>query len=241
MSFFLEDIQYAVRDVALALFPLMLIFIFFQIIFIRWPFKRFVRIIKGMGLAFLGLVLFLHGVNIGFIPVGSLMGESIGKLSFRWIMIPLGFILGFLSCIAEPAIRVLIYEVDKNTGGYINKTILLYFLSFGVAVSVAVAVARVFTGIQLIYLLLPGYLIALILSRKVSKIFTAIAFDSGGVVTGPVVVTFVLSMVVGFSASIEGSNPLLDAFGMVSLVSLIPILSILILGILYERKGKDDE
>ena len=136
---------------------------------------------------------------------------------------------------------MLVHEVEKTTGGYINKTIMLYFLSIGVAISVALSVIRVFTGIPLLYFLLPGYTLALLLSRKVSKIFTAIAFDSGGVVTGPVVVTFVLALVVGFSTSLEGSNPLMDAFGMVSLVSLIPILSILVLGILYERKGKNDD
>lgn len=241
MPFFLQGIHYAMRDVALALFPLLLIFIFFQLTIIRWSLKRFVLVLKGLVLAFFGLVLFLHGVNIGFIPVGSFMGKSIGDLSYRWIMIPLGLMLGFLSCFAEPAIQVLVHEVEKTTGGYINKTIMLYFLSIGVAISVALSVIRVFTGLPLLYFLLPGYTLALLLSRKVSKIFTAIAFDSGGVVTGPVVVTFVLALVVGFSNSLEGSNPLMDAFGMVSLVSLIPILSILVLGILYERKGKNDD
>jgi hypothetical protein len=221
--------------------PLVVFFIFFQIFFIRWPLKKFTQIVKGLILAYIGLILFLHGVHIGFMPVGTLVGEGVGALSFRWIMIPIGFVFGFLACFAEPAVRVLIYEVEKNTGGYINKNIMLYFLSFGVAVSVALSVARIFSGIQLVYILLPGYVLALILSQKVSKTFVAIAFDSGGVATGPMVVTFVLSMVVGFSASIEGSSPLLDGFGMIALVALTPILSILILGAIYEIKGKNND
>ncbi len=229
------------RDVTLAMFPLAAIFVFFQVFFIKWSAKKFIQIVKGLLLAYVGLILFLHGVHIGFMPVGELMGEGIGALSYRWVMIPIGFIFGFLACFAEPAVRVLIYEVEKNTGGYINKNIMLYFLSFGVAVSVALSVGRVFTGIQLMYILAPGYLLALFLTKKCSKTFVAIAFDSGGVATGPMVVTFVLSMIVGFSSSIEGSNPLLDGFGMISLVALTPILSILILGSIYASKGNNDD
>lgn len=241
MSFIFEGLGRTVLDVAYAMFPLLVIFIFFQVFFVRWPRRRFIVIFKGLALTYVGLVLFLHGVHIGFMPAGTLMGEGIGSSPYRWLMLPIGFILGFLACFAEPAVRVLIYEVEKNTGGYINKSIMLYFLSFGVALSVALSVVRIFLGIPLLYLILPGYGLAFLLTRKVSKTFIAIAFDSGGVATGPMVVTFVLSMIVGFSSSMKGSNPLLDGFGLISMVALTPILSILILGYLYEKKGNIDD
>jgi hypothetical protein len=239
MSMFFKGIDIVLRDVAIAFAPMIAIFIFFQLFFIHWTMKRFVFVLRGMLLAYLGLVLFLHGVHLGFEPMGRLMGIGIGTLSYRWIMVPLAFVFGFLACFAEPAVRVLIYEVERVTSGYINKSIMLIFLSIGVAVSVSLAVVRVLFGFSLLYILIPGYILAFILSRKASKTFIAIAFDSGGVATGPMVVAFVLSMVLGFSSAIEGSNPLLDGFGMIALVALTPILSILILGSIYEHKGKN--
>jgi hypothetical protein len=238
MSMLFKGIEIVLRDVAVAFAPMIAIFIFFQLFFIQWSMKRFVFVLRGMLLAYLGLVLFLHGVHLGFEPMGRLMGLGIGVLPYRWIMIPLAFIFGFLACFAEPAVRVLIYEVEKVTSGYINKSIMLFFLSLGVAVSVSLATVRVLFGFSLLYLLVPGYLLAFLLTRKASKTFIAIAFDSGGVATGPMVVAFVLSMVLGFSTAVEGSNPLLDGFGMIALVALTPILSILILGAIYEHKGK---
>jgi hypothetical protein len=238
MSIFFDGFYKVIKDVAMAFAPMVLIFIFFQLFFIRWSLKRFLFVLRGMALAYLGLVLFLHGVHLGFEPMGRLMGSGIGALSYRWIMVPLAFVFGFLACFAEPAVRVLIYEVEKATSAYINKMIMLYFLSFGVAVSVSLAVVRILFSFSLLWIVIPGYVLAFMLSRKANKTFVAIAFDSGGVATGPMVVAFVLSMILGFSSAIEGSNPLLDGFGMIALVALTPILSILTLGLIYEQKGK---
>lgn len=166
------------------------------------------------------------------------MGRSLGALEYRWILIPIGFILGFFAVYAEPAVKVLIEQVEKVSAGYIPEKLLLYTLSFGVGISIALSMVRIIYGFSLWYFIVPGYIIALIMIRYSSKTFTSIAFDSGGVSTGPMTATFILAMFVGIATQIDGRDPLLDGFGMVALVALAPILSVLTLGILYSRKEK---
>lgn len=235
-----KDFHVVIKDVAIALSPLVVVFIFFQLYMLKLPKRQVIKIIKGVILTFVGLALFLQGVNIGFLPVGEMMGMAIGSLSYNWILIPIGFLLGFAVIMAEPAVRVLTTEVEKASSGHINRNIMLYTLCIGVAFSVALSMARVLSGISLWYFIVPGYIIALILTRFASSEFVAIAFDAGGAATGPMTVTFILSMTVGVAKQIEGRNPLTDGFGMVSLVALTPILAILILGFLYNRKEKSN-
>lgn len=219
-----------------ALIPLLGIFIVFQIFFIKLPNKRVIQILSGMVLSLIGLSLFLQGVKTGFFPTGMILGETMGRLPNKWILIPIGFLLGFVATIAEPAVRILSYEVSKVSAGYIREKIMLYTLSVGVAVAVAMAMVRVIYGFPLLYILLPGYIIALILIRLSTPKFVAIAFDSGGVATGPMAVTFVMTLVVGVAASVAERDPLLDGFGMIALVALSPILAVLILGLIYGEK-----
>jgi hypothetical protein len=226
------------RQVLVALLPLFLVFSFFQIFWLKLPKTQFINILKGFCFTFVGLTLFLQGVNIGFMPIGEYLGKTLGAQSYNWILIPIGCILGFVVTLAEPGVQVLNMEVEKASSGYINKKIMLYFLSIGVSIAVALAMLRILTGISIWYFIIPGYLLAFILTRYVSKTFVAIAFDSGGVTTGPMIVTFISSLAIGFSSVIQGRNPLLDGFGMISLVALTPILSVLILGYLYNRSEK---
>lgn len=219
-----------------ALLPLLGIFIVFQIFFIKLPRERVIQILIGMGLSLIGLSLFLQGVKAGFFPTGMILGETMGALSSKWILIPIGFLLGFVATIAEPAVRILSYEVSKVSSGYIREKVMLYTLSVGVAVAVAMAMVRVIYGFPLLYILLPGYIIALILIRFSTPKFIAIAFDSGGVATGPMAVTFVMTLVIGVATSIADRDPLLDGFGMIALVALSPILAVLILGLIYGEK-----
>jgi hypothetical protein len=242
MQIFIDIIINKTVEVLFALLPLLIIFIIFQFIKIKLPRAQFVIVLRGLFLTFVGLVLFLSGVDIGFIYMGDLIGQTLGQLTYNWILIPIGFVLGFVVTIAEPAIQVLIIEVEKVTAGSINRKIILYFLSFGVAVAVALSMLRMINNISLWYFVLPGYLIILIVMWFVSPIFVSIAFDSGGVVTGPMIATFLLSLTVGSSTVILGSDPLTDAFGMIALVAMVPIFSILVLGILYskaEAKAKE--
>ncbi len=225
-------------EVAGALFPLFILFIVFQFFFLRLALRKLVDIGVGFILTFLGLSIFLQGVHIGFMPVGAEMGKILGSLSYSWILIPVGFVLGFFTVYAEPAVSVLIHQVEKLSGGYIPQKVLLYTLSIGVAISVALAMVRILFGISLWYFIVPGYFLVFIMVRYSSKTFTSIAFDSGGVATGPMTSTFLLALFVGLASVTEGRDPLIDGFGMVALVALAPILSVLTLGILYGRKEK---
>lgn len=228
-------------EVAVALLPLAVIFLFLQLWLLKFPFKRVAAILKGLLLTFIGLALFLQGVYIGFLPVGEIIGLALGGLVYKWVIIPVGFLLGFAAVFAEPAVRVLTYEVEKVSGGFIPRQIMLYTLSFGVAVSLALSMARILFGFSLWYLVLPGYILALFMAQRSAPSFVAIAFDSGGVATGPMTVTFILSMFLGVASAIEGCNPLIEGFGMIALVALSPILSVLSLGMLYSRKEKRSE
>ncbi|GGK11385.1 hypothetical protein GCM10010965_00330 [Caldalkalibacillus thermarum] len=228
-------------EVALALIPLIIFFLFFQIFFLKLPTKKMKDVIKGLILAFLGLALFLQGVKVGFFPAGERMGESLGAVDHAWILIPLGFILGFVATFAEPAVRVLNHEVEKVSGGYIPQKVMLYTLSLGVALSIALSMFRILAGIPLWYFILPGYILVLVLIYFSKPNFVAIAFDSGGVATGPMTVTFILAISVGVASVTEGRDPLMDGFGMIALVALAPILTVLVLGLLYRRKERENE
>lgn len=229
-----------IKDVTMALSPVIVLFLLAQVFFLKLPRKRLIRIVKGIAITFVGLVLFLQGVHIGFMPVGEMMGIILGSLEYNWILIPLGFVLGFAAVMAEPAVQVLTGEIEEVSGGSINKRIVLFTLCLGVGISVALSMAKILVGIPLWYFVLPGYVVAFILSRFVDQKFIAIAFDSGGVATGPMTVTFILSMTVGLATVLEGRDALLDGFGTVALVAMMPILTILVLGFLYTRKEKEE-
>ncbi|MEB1809201.1 MAG: DUF1538 domain-containing protein [Bacillaceae bacterium] len=232
-----EGFGHVLLEVTFALLPLIIFFLIFQFFFLKLEKQKIINIGKGFILSFFGLALFLQGVHVGFFPAGELIGETLGSLSYNWVLIPIGFVLGFVATFAEPAVRILNHEVEKVSGGYISQKIMLYTLSIGVAVSIAVSMVRILVGIPLWYFVIPGYLIVIIMMFFSSKTFTSIAFDSGGVATGPMTVTFILAIAVGVASVIEGRDPLIDGFGMIALVALSPILSVLTLGVLYERKG----
>lgn len=236
-----EGFSGVLLEVVTALLPLFILFLLFQFIFLKLPLRKLKDIGLGFFLTFLGLSFFLQGVHIGFLPVGELMGEKLGSLSYKWALLPIGFILGFFAIYAEPAVSVLLHQVEKVSGGYIPQKVLLYTLSIGVGLSIALSMIRITVGISLWYFVLPGYIIALIMVKYSSKTFTSIAFDSGGVATGPMTATFLLALFVGVASVTEGRDPLLDGFGMVALVALAPILSVLTLGILYSRKEKGQD
>ena len=233
-----KGLSNSIIDVFWSLFPMFIVFSLFQVFTFKLPKARFILIIKGLLLSFVGFSLFLHGIQMGFINTGRIIGEKIATLDYNWILIPIGFVLGIFITFAEPAIKVLINEIEKITSGYINKKILLSFLSVGVGISISLSIIRVLTSLSLWYIILPGYIIVLILMQLVDPLFTAIAFDSGGAVTGPMVASFILAINVGSSKMIESGNVLIDSFGMIGLVALIPILSILVLGLLYEKSKK---
>jgi hypothetical protein len=229
-----------VFEVARALLPLLLFFGVFQALYLKLPRVYVANLAKGILLAFLGMVLFLQGVNVAFLPAGREIGEALAAFDQRWLLIPFGFLLGFLTTYAEPAVRVLCYQVEESSSGYIGESLILYTLSFGVAVAVSLGMARLVYAIPLLYLVIPGYFLAILLLLFSDGEFVGVAFDSGGVATGPMAVTFLLSLAVGVAAGIEGRNPVTDGFGLIALIALAPILSVLMLGILYRRRRGEE-
>jgi hypothetical protein len=225
-----------IKEVTISFMPLIIIFLIMKLVLLKISMEEFLKISRGLLLTFIGLVLLLHGINIGFVKTGFIIGNTIGAFKHNWVIIPISFVLGFIITLAEPAVQILNTQIEKATSGFLNKKIVLYSLSTGVALSMVLSMVRILTSLPLIYFILPGYIIALILTRYTSPLFVAIAFDSGGVVTGPMIATFLLAFMLGSSNAIDGSNPLINGLGMISIVSLVPIITILILGILYERK-----
>ncbi len=225
-------------EVAIAIVPLLVIFMIYQIFFLKLPKIEVVKVLKGMGLTFVGLVMFLYGVHIGFLPTGNTIGETLGALEYNWVLIPIGFILGFVVTFAEPAVRVLCKEVETASSGYIKEKTMLFTISAGVASSISLAMARTLFGIHLAYFILPGYIVALSMAKIIGPTFTAIAFDSGGVATGPMTVTFIMAIAVGAADIIEGRDAIIDGFGLIALVALAPILSVVTLGLLYKAKER---
>jgi hypothetical protein len=234
----MEKFLAAIQDSLFALIPLLIIVFLLQVISLKIPKKDFMKILYSLLLTFVGLTLFLYGTEIGFVTVGHEVGLALGNFEYKWLVIMIGFIIGIVITLAEPAVKILNEQIEEVTLGYINKKLVMAFLAIGVAFSVAFSIIRIYTGISLLYFIIPGYLLVYILSKFTSQLFLAMAIDAGGVVTGPMIVSVLLSVTVAMSETIELSNPLIDGFGLVALVALIPILSIMILGVIYEMKTK---
>lgn len=219
-------------EVLQALVPLVLFFLFFQLVYLKLPKIFVINLLKGIGLCVVGLILFLQGVRVGFMPVGTKMGEVLGAMPETWLLIPIGFLLGLAAIIAEPAVHILSSEVEKASSGSIRKKVIFATISLGVALFMALGMAKIIYGVPIHYIVVPGYLLALVLMRFCEAAFVAIAFDAGGVATGPIIVTFVLAVALGIAAAMEGRDPILHGFGLITLVALAPILSVMVLGII---------
>lgn len=234
-------IEVILYEVVLAVLPIVLLFILLNFFSFRIRRKRFWNILKGFLITTIGLVLFLHGVNMAYVPVGQHLGSAIAAIEQNHLLIPLGFIMGFLVGFAEQAIHVMVKQVEELSEGRIRSKVMLAVISIGIGLAVGLSMWRLLAGFSLYYFLIPGYGLAFILGRKVDKLFLAMAFDNGGVATGPMCSTFLLSMCVSIAAQIEGRDPIIDGFGVVAMIALTPILSTLVLGYIYKRKDEKDQ
>lgn len=232
---FAKGIPTYAKEVFVSLVPIVAVFVLFQIATRRYQRRQVKRIIVGLIYTYVGLVLFLCGVNVGFAPVGSFLGEGLASLSYKWILVPIGMLIGYYIVKAEPAIQVLNHQVENVTEGAISVKTMNRCMSIGVAISVGLAMFRVLTGIPIQWIIIPGYIIALVLSRFVPKIFVGIAFDSGGVASGPMTSTFLLPLSIGVCQAV-GGNLMTDAFGVVALVALTPLIAIQLMGLVYQIK-----
>lgn len=229
-----------IKEVFVSLLPVAAVFVLFQALARRCQRKQIKRIMVGGAYTYIGLVLFLCGVNVGFAPVGSFLGKEVASESVPWLLVPIGMLIGYYIVKAEPAIQVLNHQVEGVTNGAVSAKSMNRCLSVGVAVSVGLSMLRVLTGLPIHLIIIPGYVIALILTRFVPKMFVGIAFDSGGVASGPMTTTFLLPLCIGACEAL-GGNMMTDAFGVVALVALTPLIAIQIMGLQYRHKLKKTE
>ncbi len=240
---FVHGLPHYAKEVAIALAPIVAFFFLFNTFYIKMPKKPLISISVGLIFTYVGLVLFLTGVNVGFMPVGNYIGNLIGNKSFNWILLPIAMLIGYFIVKAEPAVHVLNKQVEDLTAGSIPARAMELSLSIGVATSLGLAMIRVLTGISVMYFLVPGYVLALGLSFFTPKIFTSIAFDSGGVASGPMTATFLLPFAMGACEAIGGPERIVsDAFGVVAMVAMTPLITIQLLGVEYKfRTRKESE
>lgn len=224
-----------------AVLPLTALFVVFQIVFLKMPRSYVIGILKGTLLATCGLLLFLQGVNVGFLPFGRLIGEALSSLSQKWLLIPIGLLLGFVTTWGEPAVRILADQIEEASTGSIRRTQVLYAICLGVSFSVGIGMLRIAYGIPLLYLLIPGYMLVIASMWFSDPDYLSIAVDSGGVATGPIANTFLLAIALGLASSMGGQDPMLHGLGLVALIALAPIISVLILGFIFQMPTRRKE
>ncbi len=238
---FIQGLPHYAKEVAIALAPIIVFFFLFNAFYIKMPKKPLISISVGLIFTYVGLVLFLTGVNVGFMPVGNYIGSLIGSKEFNWILLPIAMLIGYFIVKAEPAVHVLNKQVEDLTAGSIPARAMELSLSIGVAASLGLAMIRVLTGISVMYFLIPGYVLALGLSFFAPKIFTSIAFDSGGVASGPMTATFLLPFAMGACEAIGGPERIVsDAFGVVAMVAMTPLITIQLLGVEYKFRTRKE-
>ncbi len=233
-SLYVHELPEYLKETATALLPIAAFLVLFQLVTKRLKKRELLSMIVGLLYVYIGLALFLMGVNVGFMPVGSFLGGSIAGLSYNWILIPIAMVIGYFIVQAEPAVHVLNKQVEEITAGAIPASAMNTALSVGVAVSLGLAMVRVLTGISIMWILIPGYALSLALSFVVPDIFTSVAFDSGGVASGPMTATFLLPFALGACEAV-GGNLVTDAFGVVAMVAMTPLVTIQLLGLSYKR------
>lgn len=223
------------KEMAVALLPILLIFLIFQIVSLHLPLRELFKILIGILYTYIGLVLFLLGVNVGFSALGAILAAELAVGWTKYLLIPLSMLLGWFIISAEPAVAVLEKQIEEVSAGAIPGKAIKRSLSVAIALAMGLSMLRVLTGISILWFLIPGYFIALALTFFVPDIYTAIAFDSGGVASGPMTATFMLQFMLSVSSTV-GGNPLSDAFGVVAMVAMMPLISIQVIGVIYSHR-----
>ncbi len=232
---FMQAFPEYMKEVAMAVLPIAGMLFLFQIGTKRFRKRKTLKIVGGLIYTYAGLVLFLTGVNVGFMPAGQFLGAAIGARRDNYLLIPIGMLMGYFIVAAEPAVHVLTKQVEEVSNGSVSAGSMKTGLSIGVAVSVGISILRILTGIPILHFLIPGYLISLLLTFFVPKIYTGIAFDSGGVASGPMTAAFLLPFAMG-ACEAAGGNILTDAFGVVAMVAMTPLITIQTLGLASELR-----
>lgn len=237
---YLHALPEYLMEVVVALLPIVVFFGIFQVVALKLHRLPLMRIILGLVLTCVGLVLFLTGVNVGFSSLGYLLGEQLAAPDMQLLLIPIAMLMGWFIINAEPAVHVLNKQVEELSAGAISAKAMHYSLSIAVSAAMGLAMMRVISGISIMWLLIPGYALSLLLALLVPQTFTAIAFDSGGVASGPLTATFMLPFAMG-ACSAVGGNTMTDAFGLVALVAMMPLITVQIMGLIYVLKVRKTE
>ena len=225
------------EEIAVSLLPIIVMFGIFQFAALHMDRRSLGRIAVGLAYTYVGLVLFLTGANVGFMPAGNYLGQVLAGQSFRWLLVPIGMLIGYFIVKAEPAVYVLNKQVEEVTDGAISAGTMGAALSAGVSLSVGLAMVRVLTGISILWFLIPGYAFAIGISFVVPKLYTAIAFDAGGVASGPMTATFLLPLAQGACVAV-GGNIVTDAFGVVAMVAMTPLITVQLMGLMAQLKQR---
>ena len=234
---FHEGLPTYIKEIATSLLPIIAMFGVFQLAALRLDRRTLGRIGVGLAYTYIGLVLFLAGANIGFMPAGNYLGQVLAGQSFRWLLVPIGMLIGYFIVKAEPAVYVLNKQVEEVTDDAISASTMGAALSAGVSLSVGLAMVRVLTGISILWFLIPGYAFAIGISFVVPKLYTAIAFDAGGVASGPMTATFLLPLAQGACVAV-GGNIVTDAFGVVAMVAMTPLITVQLMGLMAQLKQR---
>ena len=237
VALFIHALPHYAKEMLTAIGPIVAVFAVFQLATRRFHGRQIWRTLCGFLFTYLGLVVFLTGVNIGFMPAGQLIGQELASGPYQYLLIPIGALVGYFIVAAEPAVHVLKKQVEEVSNGAITQQSISLGLSIGVAISVGIAMLRILTGISILWFLIPGYALSLIMSFLVPPIYTGIAFDSGGVASGPMTATFLLPLAMGACEAL-GGNLMADAFGIVAMVAMTPLITIQTLGLYSEIKRK---
>jgi hypothetical protein len=237
----LTEIAETTWSVTIAVVPLAILFLLFQVFLLRLPRREVADILKGTVIAAIGLFLFLLGIAIGFLPFGRLIGAALAALDQIWLFVLAGLLLGFVTTWGEPAVRILAQQVEEASNGSIRGPVVLLAVCLGVALWVGLGLIKIAFGIPLMYLLVPGYTLVILLMWGSERDFVAVAVDAGGVATGPLANTFLLAFALGASAAMEGQNPVVDGLGFVALIALAPIISVMTLGFFFRPKTRERE
>ncbi len=225
-----------IGEVAIALLPIFAFFLLFQVFTLKLKKRPFMKILVGIIYTYIGLVLFLTGVNVGFSPLGYVLGGAIFDNGMKWLLVPLAMLMGWFIINAEPAVHVLNKQVTELSAGAISEKVMGLTLSIAISGAMGLAMIRVLTGISVLWFVIPGYLIALLLAFFVSPTFTAIAFDAGGVASGPLTATFMLPFAMG-ACSAMGGNVMTDAFGLIAMVAMMPLITVQVMGAIARLKA----
>ena len=226
---YLQAVPHYMKEVAMALSPVILFFLLFQLTILKLPKKPFLRIVIGLFHTYLGLVLFLTGVNVGFSSLGLMLGQALAEGWTKLLIVPVVMLMGYFIVAAEPAVHVLNAQVEEISAGAVSKQAMHVSLSIAIATAMGLSIIRILYAIPILYFLVPGYAVSLLLSFFVPRMFTAIAFDAGGVASGPMSATFMLPFAFGVCRAV-GGNVLTDAFGIVALVAMMPLITVQCMG-----------